>query len=321
MKLVFAGTPQPAIPSLVALLESDHEVVGVVTRPDARSGRGRKTSRSPVGQLAADAGLPLLQPRRAGDPEFLAALEDLKPDVCPVVAYGALLPPAALAVPRLGWVNLHFSLLPAWRGAAPVQYAIRHGDAITGATTFLIEKGMDTGPVFGVVTEPIGGTDTSGDLLERLSESGAGLLVATMDGIEAGELVAEPQLSDGVSMAPKVRVEDARIDWTQPALAIDRQIRSCTPDPGSWTMLSEQRLKVLPVGVHTQVAESVGMVGGPEPDRIEPGVLAQVAKNRWLVGTATSPIELQQVQPQGKKVMIAADWLRGLRAEPGVRFE
>lgn len=320
MRLVFAGTPEPAVPSLAALLESDHEVVGVVTRPDARSGRGRKTSRSPVGQLADEAGVPLLQPRRAGDPEFLAALGDLEPDVCPVVAYGALLPPAALAVPRLGWVNLHFSLLPAWRGAAPVQYAIRHGDEITGASTFLIEEGMDTGPVYGVVTETIGATDTSGDLLGRLAESGAGLLVATLDGIAAGELIAEPQPNDGVSMAPKVKVDDARIDWSLPASAIDRQIRSCTPEPGAWTMIAEQRLKVLPVSVPTLPADSIGAGGGSRPDTIEPGVLVQVAKNQWLVGTATSPIELKQVQPQGKKVMVAADWLRGLRTEPGARF-
>jgi methionyl-tRNA formyltransferase len=321
MRLVFAGTPEPAVPSLSALLESRHEVVGVITRPDARSGRGRKVSRSPVGQLADDAGIPLLQPRRAGDPDFLEELGDLKPDVCPVVAYGALLPPAALAVPPLGWINLHFSLLPAWRGAAPVQYAIRHGDDITGASTFLIEAGMDTGPIYGVATENIGDTDTSGDLLARLANSGAGLLVATLDGVEAGELVAEPQPSDGVSMAPKVKVEDARIDWTQPALAIDRLVRSCTPEPGAWTMIAGQRLKVLPIAMPAQRDDSDGTIGEERPANVEPGVLVQVAKNRWLIGTATTPVELQQVQPQGKKVMVATDWLRGLRTEPGVRFE
>lgn len=321
MRLVFAGTPDPAVPSLAALLESHHEVVGVVTRPDSRSGRGRRTSRSPVGKLADEAGLPLLQPQRAGDPDFLAELSDLRPDVCPVVAYGSLLPPAALAVPRLGWVNLHFSLLPAWRGAAPVQYAIRHGDDITGASTFLIEEGMDTGPIYGVVTETIGEADTSGDLLGRLASSGAGLLVATLDGIEAGQLVAEPQSNDGVSMAPKVRVADARIDWSQPASAIDRQIRSCTPDPGAWTTISGLRLKVFPIAVPDRHTRSAGTPGEERPVVLEPGELAQVARSRWRVGTATSSIELQQVQPEGKKVMVAADWLRGLRAEPGAKFE
>ena len=257
----------------------------------------------------------MLQPTRAGDPGFLQELAALEPDVCPVVAYGALLPRAALDVPRLGWVNLHFSLLPAWRGAAPVQHAIRHGDEVTGASTFLIEEGLDTGPVFGVVTESVGPRDTSEDLLGRLAESGAGLLVATMDGLERGDLIPVPQPDDGVSMAPKVTVEDARIVWSQPAFAVDRLVRSCTPHPGAWTMLGDQRLKVMPLA---SVADSPLR---PEPAELSAGELLQAGKNRWLVGTGTDPLELQDVQPQGKKVMRAADWLRGMRLASGVRLD
>ncbi|MCB0918752.1 MAG: methionyl-tRNA formyltransferase [Actinobacteria bacterium] len=307
MRVVFAGTPEPAVPSLAAIMESHHEVVAVISRPDARSGRGRQLTRSPVAALAADHGIPLLQPVSAKDPDFLNALSELEPDACPVVAYGALLPRVALDIPRLGWINLHFSLLPAWRGAAPVQHSIRHGDDITGASTFLIEEGLDSGPVYGVVTETIRAQDTSGDLLARLAVSGAGLLVATLDGIETGELVARPQSADGVSLAPKVTVADARIDWTAPALAIDRLIRSCTPAPGAWTELAGERVKVFPVG---PVADVVA----------EPGEVVRVAKNSWAVGTAGAPLTLVDVQPPGKKRMAASDWLRGLRSTD-IRFE
>ena len=177
----------------------------MLTRPDARSGRGRKESRSPVAERADAAGIPVLQPRSPREPEFLEQLAALAVDCAPVVAYGALIPQAALDLPRHGWVNLHFSLLPAWRGAAPVQHAIMAGDEITGAATFRLEAGLDTGPVFGAVTEPIGPRDTAGDLLGRLAISGAALLVATLDGIEAGTLVAEPQPADGISLAPRIR--------------------------------------------------------------------------------------------------------------------
>src|SRR3954449_9878087 len=242
MKLVFAGTPDPAVPALRALLDSGrHEVVAVVTRPDAQAGRGRRVVRSPVGALADSRGIEVLTPARAGDPAFLARLAELAPDACPVVAYGALLPQAALDIPRLGWVNLHFSLLPAWRGAAPVQAAIRHGDDITGATTFLLEEGLDTGPVFGVVTEAVQAEDTAGALLQRLAASGAALLTATLDGIADGSLTPRPQPSEGVSHAPKVTVGDARVDWAAPPTPIDRLVRSVTPDPGAWTTFRDER--------------------------------------------------------------------------------
>ncbi|MCW2646695.1 MAG: methionyl-tRNA formyltransferase [Pseudonocardiales bacterium] len=296
------------MPSLRALLDSPrHDVVAVITRPAARAGRGRQPTESPIAAVAAAAGVPVLTPRRPGDPDFLAQLGDLGVECCPVVAYGALLPPAALAVPEHGWVNLHFSLLPAWRGAAPVQHAILHGDEITGASTFQIEAGLDTGPVYGVVTEAIRPDDTAGDLLRRLSVSGATLLSATMDGIADGSLVAQPQSADGVSVAGKITVADAHIDWSAPAQHIDRLIRACTPGPGAWTELHGQRLKLGPVRLRDTTA-------------LAPGELL-VEKSGVAVGTATVDLELGTVQAPGKRAVPAADWARGARLEPGERLD
>jgi methionyl-tRNA formyltransferase len=308
VRLVFAGTPQVAVPSLQALLDSErHDVVAVVTRPDAASGRGRKVSVSPVKQVAVDAGIEVLQPQRPRDPEFLARLGDIAPDCCPVVAYGALVPRAALDIPRHGWVNLHFSVLPAWRGAAPVQHAVLAGDEVTGASTFLLEEGMDTGPVYGVVTEEVRPRDTSGDLLERLSVSGAALLVATLDGIEDGTLAPRPQQADGVSMAPKVTVDDVRVDWSAPALRVDRLVRAATPAPGAWTTFRGKRIKLDPVS--------------PSDGQLDPGVIEDRGKAGIAVGTATHPVLLGTVRPEGKPAMDARDWARGIRPAPGDRFE
>ncbi|MBE1496772.1 methionyl-tRNA formyltransferase [Amycolatopsis lexingtonensis] len=307
MKLVFAGTPDPAVPALRALLDSGrHEVVAVVTRPDAQAGRGRRVVRSPVGALADEHGIEVLTPARASDPAFLARLTELAPDACPVVAYGALLPQAALDIPRLGWVNLHFSLLPAWRGAAPVQAAIRAGDEITGASTFRIVKELDAGPVYGVVTEAIGATDTAGGLLGRLAESGAKLLLSTMDGLADGSLVAREQPAEGISYAPKVTVEDARVSFADPASAVDRQIRSVSPDPGAWAEFRGERFKLGPVTVLDEP--------GPPPGEIV------VERKRVLVGTATKPLRLGEVQAPGKKRMAATDWARGTRIDQGERL-
>ncbi|RSN62761.1 methionyl-tRNA formyltransferase [Amycolatopsis sp. WAC 04182] len=308
MRLVFAGTPEPAVPSLRALLASEqHEVVAVVTRPDAQAGRGRRLVRSPIGALADEHGIEVLTPPKASDPAFLARLAEIAPDACPVVAYGALLPQAALDIPVHGWVNLHFSLLPAWRGAAPVQAAIRAGDEITGASTFRIVKELDAGPVFGVVTEQIGDTDTAGELLARLAESGAKLLVSTMDGIADGTLRAVEQTGDGLTYAPKVTVEDARVSFADPAAAVDRQIRAVTPEPGAWAEFRGERLKLGPVTV----------VDEPGPP---PGELV-VERKRVLVGTASKPVRLGEVQAQGKKRMAATDWARGTRIEQGERLQ
>ncbi|MEV6688876.1 methionyl-tRNA formyltransferase [Streptomyces sp. NPDC051130] len=308
MKLVFAGTPEVAVPALDALIASGrHEVAAVVTRPDAPAGRGRRLVASPVAERAEEAGIEVLKPVRPRDPEFQARLREIAPDCCPVVAYGALLPKSALDIPKHGWVNLHFSLLPAWRGAAPVQHSIMAGDQVTGASTFLIEEGLDSGPVYGHLTEEIRPTDTSGDLLTRLAFAGAGLLAATMDGIEDGTLRAVPQPTDGISLAPKITVEDARIDWKAPAMRADRVVRGCTPAPGAWTVFRGERLKLISVG--------------PVPDRtdLEPGVLAP-AKNNVYVGTGSHAVELLWVQPQGKKPMKGADWARGVRIAPGERL-
>ena len=305
MRLVFAGTPQAAVPSLQRILDSSHEVVAVLTRPDARTGRGKKLSRSPIALLADDAGIPVLQPATVRDEAFLAQLTELQPDAAPVVAYGGLIPPVALAIPTHGWINLHFSLLPAWRGAAPVQHAIWHGDDVTGACTFLLEEGLDTGPIFGTLVEPLQPRDTAGAVLARLAESGAELLLATLDGVEAGQLVPQPQPADGVSLAPKITVADARIDWTLPAMAIERQLRALDPSPVAWTTFRDDRVKVF-------AAESV-----PDADALPPGQLQPAGRNAWQIGTGTHPLQLGEVQAAGKKRMAAADWLRGIADATG----
>ncbi|CAL9389465.1 methionyl-tRNA formyltransferase [Streptomyces sp. enrichment culture] len=305
MKLVFAGTPEVAVPALDALIASErHEVAAVVTRPDAPAGRGRRLVASPVAERAEEAGIEVLKPAKPRDPGFLERLREIAPDCCPVVAYGALLPRVALDVPARGWVNLHFSLLPAWRGAAPVQHALMAGDELTGASTFLIEEGLDSGPVYGTVTESVRPTDTSGDLLTRLAFAGAGLLAATMDGIDDGSLKPVPQPAEGVTLAPKITVEDARVDWTAPALRVDRVVRGCTPAPGAWTTFRGERLKLV---------QAV-----PLPDRTDlpPGRIA-VGKNNVYVGTGSYAVELLWVQAQGKKPMRAADWARGARITEG----
>jgi methionyl-tRNA formyltransferase len=298
MRVVFAGTPDVALPSLRAVAGSAHELVGVVTRPDAPAGRGRKPSPSPVASAAAELGVPVLTPGHPRDPDFQAELRALAPDACPVVAYGALLPESALDIPRLGWINLHFSLLPAWRGAAPVQRAIWAGDDVTGATTFRIVRELDAGPTFGVMTETIKPEDTAGDLLGRLAEGGAALLVATLDGLADGTLEERPQSTDDVSLAPKITVDDARVDWTQPAAVIDRQVRACTPAPGAWTTYAGERLKLGPLAA--------------ADGQLPPGELV-AGKNAVVVGTGTAAVRLGDVQAVGKRPMPAADWARGLR--------
>jgi len=321
MRVVFAGTPLAAVPALDSLLASRHEVAAVLTRPDKPAGRGhkvghghatghgRKVESSPVARRAAAAGLEVLTPARPRDPEFISRLREIGPDCCPVVAYGALIPQAALDVPARGWVNLHFSVLPAWRGAAPVQHAVLHGDDVTGASTFRLVAELDAGPVYGVVTEPIRPEDTAGDLLERLSRSGAELLVATLDGIEAGTIEAVPQPAEGVSFAPKITPADARVDWKLPAHLIDRLIRACTPEPGAWTEHEGARLKLGPVSAR---------VPADVPD-LAPGELL-VGRHDLFAGTGSRPVRLGEVQAEGKRRMTASDWARGLRADGPVRL-
>jgi methionyl-tRNA formyltransferase len=307
VRLVFAGTPEPALPALRRLVDSPrHDVVAVLTRPDAAAGRRGKPEPSPVAREALDRGIPVLRPARPNSPEFVAELSELAPDCFPVVAYGALLRDDLLAVPPLGWINLHFSLLPAWRGAAPVQAAIAAGDAITGATTFRIEPSLDSGPVYGVVTEKIRPTDTAGDLLERLALSGAELLSATLDGIADGTLTPRPQPADGVSMAPKITVEQARVRWDLPAPVVERRIRAVTPNPGAWTVIGGLRIKLGPVQIDQ----------APMP--LPPGVIHAGRKSVWI-GTGSEPVRLGQIQPPGKKFMNAVDWARGARLDVAAR--
>ena len=305
MRVVFAGTPEPALPALDAVAGSRHELVGVVTRPDAPAGRGRRLTPSPVGARARELGVPVLTPLHPSDPAFQDELRTLSPDCCPVVAYGALLPQSALDIPEHGWVNLHFSCLPHWRGAAPVQHAIWAGDEVTGATTFRIVRELDAGPVFGVMTERIRPTDTAGDLLGRLAEGGAGLLVTTLDHLDDGTIEARPQQAEGVSLAPKISVDDARVDWAEPAVAVDRRIRACTPGPGAWTTFAGERIKLGPVTLTDTT--------------LPPGVL-EVGKNHVLVGTGTEAVRLGEVKAHGRKLMPAADWGRGARLETGAKF-
>lgn len=261
---------------------------------------------SPVAQLAADHGIPVLRPAKPNGAEFVAELAALEPECCPVVAFGALLGADLLAVPARGWVNLHFSLLPAWRGAAPVQAAIAAGDELTGACTFAIEPSLDSGPIYGTLTEPVKPTDTAGDLLDRLAVSGAALLESTLDGIADGIVRPVPQPAEGVSFAPKVTVESARVRWDLPSHVVDRRIRAVTPKPGAWTMIADTRIRVGPV---TPLDDDLGLA---------PGQL-QVQRRQVLVGTGSGPVALGTVQPPGKKPMNATDWARGARLDETAR--
>jgi methionyl-tRNA formyltransferase len=297
VRIVFAGTPETAIPTLEAILGSRHEVAAVLTRPDAPAGRGRTLLPSPVAERAAAQGIEVLTPATPSDPEFLERLRAIDPACCPIVAYGALLRRDALDIPENGWINLHFSVLPAWRGAAPVQRSIMAGDEVTGATVFSLVDALDAGPVLGTITERIRDDDTAGTLLDRLAREGAALMVDALDHIEDGDIAAHPQPEDGVSYAAKLTTDDAHVDWDRPAFAVDRQIRGCTPDPGAWTMLGDERLKIGPV----RPAE----VSTLEPARLE------VGKREVRVGTATTDVVLGDVQSFGRKRMPAADWARG----------
>jgi methionyl-tRNA formyltransferase len=297
VRVVFAGTPETAVPSLEALVASRHDVVAVITRPDAPAGRGRTLTASPVAEAAAAHGIEVLKPAKPSDPDFMARLRALEPDCCPIVAYGALIRREALDIPQFGWVNLHFSVLPSWRGAAPVQRAIMAGDEVTGATVFSLVEELDAGPTLGTITELIRADDTAATLLERLSDWGSKLLVDVIDHIEDGDISAIPQPEDNISYAPKLTTDEARIDWTRPAFAIDRHVRGCTPAPGAWTVLTGDRVKVFPARI-------------AEDDTLAPGRVA-IGKNEVRVGTTTTDIVLGDVQAVGKKRMPAADWARG----------
>jgi methionyl-tRNA formyltransferase len=306
VRVLFAGTPAVAVPSLDALVRAGFDVVAVLTRPDAPIGRKRVLTPSPVAVRAAELGIEVIRAAKV-DADVTAKIAGVAADVAAIVAYGGLIPRAALDVPQHGWINLHFSLLPAWRGAAPVQRAVMAGDDVTGAVTFQLEEGLDTGPVFGTLTETVRPDDTAGALLERLSHSGAVLLTQTLSAVDAGQAAALPQHGD-VSLAPKLGIDDGRIDWQQPALAIGRRARGVTPEPGAWTTLDGQRVKLEPVRLR------------PDTAGLPPGRVAPDGKT-VLVGTGSHAVELTRIQPSGKKMMTAADWARGQATLESVVFE
>lgn len=310
MRVLFAGTPEVALPSLQALLDSPHEVVGVLTRADAPSGRGRKLRPSPVKQLALDAGLPVLTPTTLRDDTVLGQLRELAPEAAPVVAYGNLVPPAALSIPTHGWVNLHFSLLPAWRGAAPAQRAVLSGERQTGISVFRLAEGLDTGDLIRVAPAVIGEHETSGQLLERLALEGAPLLLEALDALAAGTATFTEQDHAAATHAAKLTPAEARIDWSRPAEQVGAHIRGMSPDPGAWTLLDGARTRLL--GTEPLPAQL------PEVE-LPPGRL-HAMKKHLLVGTGTGPIAISIIAPPGKKPMRGADWARGANLSPETTF-
>jgi len=304
MRLVFAGTPVTALPSLEAIAGSAHDLVAVVTRPPAPLGRSSRPVPSPVESWARDHGIEVLTPEHPKDAAFRDHLTALAPDCCPVVAYGALLPQRTLDIPLHGWVNLHFSLLPAYRGAAPVQRALMDGVRQTGATTFRIVRELDAGPMYGTVVEPVGPLDTAGELLDRLAVRGAGLLLETLDRIAAGA-EPTPQPEEGITVAPKLEPEDVRLDWSRPAQELADLVRGANPEPGAWTTFQGERFRVL-------LAEAV--------DEALPVTVVEARRREVLVGTGVGSLRLLTVQPIGKKPMAGADWARGARLSGGEAF-
>lgn len=296
LRLVFAGTPAAAVPSLERLAGSGHEVVAVVTRPAAPLGRKRVLTPSPVAAAAERLGLPVIEAARLDD-ATTERIAELAPDLGVIVAYGGLVREPLLSTPGNRWINLHFSLLPAWRGAAPVQHALIAGDAETGASVFRLVPELDAGDVLATLSHPIGPEDTAGTLLDDLAERGAALVAEVVDAIADGSATATPQ-SGEPTFAPKLGIDDARLDWTAAAEVVRDRFRGVTPEPGAWTTVDEQRVKVLDLRRATDAA--------PVP----PGRL-ELAGRRLLVGTGTDPLELRRVQPAGRTAMAAADWWRG----------
>ena len=305
MRLVFAGTPTVAAHTLAHLLDrTDHEVVAVISRPDAPVGRSKRPVPSPVSELALSRGIELLRPTRPS--EVVARLGELAPDACPVIAYGALLPQRVLDVPAHGWLNVHYSLLPRWRGAAPVQRAILAGDEVTGVSVFRLVAAMDAGPVFATSAVAMEPGETSGELLERLTPLGAALLAETLGQVAEGSAVAVEQPADGITIAPKLTVAEARLEWAAPAAELARLVRACNPSPMAWAGHGGERFRVLRA---EPAAEAV--------PGLAPGELA-VGRREVLVGTGDGALRLLEVQPQGRRGMPATAWANGLRGDPGV---
>jgi methionyl-tRNA formyltransferase len=301
VRVVYLGTPAAAVPPLGALLASDHQVVAVVTRPDRPRTHHRGTpAPSPVKQAAAAAGLPVLEPRSGRDPDLPARLAAFGADIGCACAFGYLLPDQVLAAFPNGIINLHFSLLPAYRGAAPVQRALLDGVAVTGVTTFVIDAGMDTGPLLLAAEVPVRPDEDAGALTARLAQVAGGLAVETLDALETGKVEPRPQPREGASLAPKVRPEEARLDFTRPAGELANAVRAFTPTPGAWTTHRGRRLKV-----------TRARAGGG--DALAPGRLAVGPGGGLLVGAADRPLELVEVRPEGRRAMSGAEYARGAR--------
>jgi len=296
VRIVFAGSPAAAVPSLRLLAASEHEVVAVLTRDDSPQGRRGTLTATPVAAVAQELGIPVIKANRLAG-AATDAVQALEPDLGVIVAYGGLVREPLLSAPRLGWINLHFSLLPRWRGAAPVQRSIMAGDDVTGATVFQLVPELDAGDVYGRLTQAIGAHQTAGNLLDSLAQSGATLLAGVVDALADGTARAEPQVGD-VTLAPKLALADGEIDWTQTADTVHNRIRGVTPEPGAFTTIDGARLKVLDAVIARDVP--------PLP----PGEFALSGK-LVVVGTASLPIQLVAVHPAGRKAMNAADWWRG----------
>lgn len=296
LRLVFAGSPEAAVPSLRLLADSDHEVITAITRQDSPQGRKRILTQTPVADAAAELRIPVLKANRL-DQHVTDSVEAMRPDLGVIVAYGGLVREPLLSAPRLGWINLHFSLLPSWRGAAPVQRAIMAGDDVTGASVFQLVEQLDAGDVYGRFTQAIGTHETAGHLLTSLAAGGAELLLRVVDAIADGTARAEPQEGD-VTLAPKLTLEDGLLDFDASAVEVANRVRGVTPEPGAFTEVDGVRLKVLEAAVAHGVP------------RLPPGDLGDVA-GRPMIGTSTDPLELIRVHPAGKKAMAGADWWRG----------
>jgi methionyl-tRNA formyltransferase len=296
LRLVVAGSPAAAVPTLTTLAASEHEIVRVITRPATPQGRKRLLTSTPVALEAQRLGVPVLEARRLGEIEH--ELQPLSVDLGVIVAYGALVRPPLLSWPRLGWINLHFSLLPRWRGAAPVQHAIIAGDSETGATVFQLAEGLDEGDWYARLVTPIGAQRTAGSLLDELSRTGAALVSEVVDALAAGTAVARPQRGV-VTLAPKLTRDDAAVRWAEPVEAVHARVRGVTPEPGAFTRWGDQVIKIHEAAIARDAAP------------IPAGTVLRSA-GRVLVGTATRPLELLRVQPAGKQPMSAADWARGL---------
>jgi methionyl-tRNA formyltransferase len=309
-RIVFMGTPEFAVPALKALIEGPNQVVAVVTQPDRPRGRGRKLMPSPIKVLAQRAGIAVLQPERARSQEFLNQVWDLAPDLLVVAAYGQILSQELLDIPRIMPINVHGSLLPKYRGAAPIQWAIIQGDTETGITIMEMDAGMDTGPILLEKALAIGPEETFGELYDRMAELGAGLLVRALDELHQGTLKPRPQPEEGISYAPPIKPEMARLDWSQPARRISCMVRALDPRPGAYTLWNGQRLRL-----YTPFVIEMDAVD------MEPGTVCRVGEDGVVIAAGKGCLGIRELQRPGKRRMPCAEFLRGRPIPVGARFE